>query len=52
MVEEEETEKDREARLRSRELKIRELIEQDTAWEKDKVVELGDGALGGPMTSP
>ena len=52
VVEEEETEENREARLRSRELKIRELIEQDTAWEKDKVVELGDGALRGPMTSP
>ena len=52
VVEEEETEENREARLRSRELKIRELIEQDIAWEKDKVVELGDGALGGPMTSP
>ena len=52
VVEEEEPEEEKEARLENRELLNRELREQDLSWEKTKVGELGRKAFMGTSTSP
>ena len=51
VVEEEEPEEEKEARLENRELLNRELREQDLSWEKTKVGELGRNAFMGTSTS-
>ena len=52
VVEEEEPEEERTARLENREHLNRDLREQDLAWETSKVGELGAGAFMGTTTSP